>query len=178
MSHSNPPAAVAPIVHDVDPGACAVAVANVELRAPHVGSGLVVCISDGHDVGGVCHVLAAASGLQLFGLKSSGLFIGNALPMLLGLLRGHGARPVLRATLIGAATSKQAPGAHSWAQRTLEHARALCEELGVPVVHEIVGGTHVREVVFDGFGNLRVRAQGQTQIVSMQEQDVPLSLSA
>lgn len=157
----------APIVHDVEAGACAVAVADVELRVAHVGSGLVVCVFDGNDIGGVCHVLASGSEQPGYALQRPGLYVGSALPGLLGLMRGSGARRDLSAVLIGAAVGRLPPNAPTWATKTLSFARTTLRELAIPVVDEFTGGPHVRAVSFTGRGLVRVRTCGQTSTVSM-----------
>ena len=155
------------IVHDIDAGACAVAVGAVDLRAPHVGSGLVICVSDGVDVGGMAHVLASAE-LPAFGMHRPGFFVGSALPGLLQLLRGAGARRGLRAALIGGASARTAVP-DTCALRTLEAARLLCEKYYVPIVDEFTGGSHVREVVFDGYGTVTVTTCLQTTSVTLRD---------
>jgi chemotaxis receptor (MCP) glutamine deamidase CheD len=153
------------IVHDIDAGSCAVAVGAVDLRAPHVGSGLVLCVGDGVDVGGMAHVLASAE-LPAFGVHRPGFFVGSALPGLLQLLRGAGARRELRAVLVGAAAALHS-SADTCAGRTLEAARLLCQKHHVPIVDELTGGAHVREVVLDGYGTLTVTTCRQMTSVSL-----------
>lgn len=155
------------IVHDIDAGACAVAVGAVDLRAPHVGSGLVICVCDGIDVGGMAHVLASAE-LPAFGVHRPGFFVGSALPSLLRLLQGAGARRGLRAVLVGGASARNAVS-DTCAGRTLEAARQLCQKYQVPIVDEFTGGSHVREVVFDGYGTVTVTTSQQTTSVTLRD---------
>lgn len=157
----------AAIVHDVEAGSCAVAVGDVELRAPHVGSGLVICVFDGNDVGGVAHVLASGSEQPGYALQRPGLYVGSAVPALLGLLRGSGARRDLSAVLVGGAVGRLPPNAPTWATKTLTFARTTLRELNVPIVDEFTGGPHVRGVCFNGRGVVRVWTCGQTSTVSM-----------
>lgn len=157
----------APIVHDVEAGSCAVAVGDVELRAPHVGSGLVVCVFDGRDVGGVAHVLASGTEQPGYALQRPGLYVGTAVPALLGLMRGSGARRDLTAVLVGGAVGRLPPNGPTWATKTLAFARNVLRDLGVPVVDEFTGGPHVRGVAFSGRGLVRVCTCGQWSSVSM-----------
>lgn len=159
-----------PIVHDIEAGGCAVAIGDVELRAPHVGSGLVVCLFDGHDVSGLAHVLASSTEQPGYALQRPGLFVGTAVPALLGLMRGSGCRRCLRAVLVGGAVGRLPSSPVTWATKTLQFGRSVLGDLGVAIVDEFTGGPHVRGVSFNGRGQVRVWTCGQTSTVSMAPQ--------
>lgn len=159
-------------VHDIDAGASAVAVGAVGLRAPHVGAGLVVCVADGDHIGGMVHVLASAE-LPAFAIHRPGFFIGSALPHLVTLMRGAGAQGELRAVFVGAAVARAAAPENTLAVRTLHAARSLALKIGLVIVDEFVGGPHVREVSFNGYGVVRVATRRETLTASLAGRSVP-----
>jgi chemotaxis receptor (MCP) glutamine deamidase CheD len=150
---------------EVEIGSCAVTRGDSDLFIPHLASGLAVCVHDGGEVAGLAYALRGRSTPdERAAVLRPATFVDLALPELALRMDERGARPERAAILVGGAVGPGWRRPRSTADEAIAVARALLAELGVPVVHEILGGSLGRMLVLNGHGRLRIddaRLRGQ-----------------
>jgi chemotaxis receptor (MCP) glutamine deamidase CheD len=142
---------------EVEIGACGVTFGASALVIPHLTSGLALCLHDGGDVAGVAYALRGRSspGERAAAVRPA-LFVDLAIPALLHLMDERGARRERRAVLVGGAVGLDWRRAKEAAASAADVARVLLQQLGIPILHEVVGGSLARTLAVDGNGRVQI----------------------
>jgi chemotaxis receptor (MCP) glutamine deamidase CheD len=142
---------------EVEIGSCAVIVGATDLVIPHLTSGIALCLHDGGDVAGVAYTLRGhSSPEERAAVVRPALFVDLAVPALLQLMDERGARPERIAILVGGAVGPgwRRPG--QLASETVAVARTVLRSVGIPIAHEVLGGSVGRRLFVDGTGRVRI----------------------
>jgi chemotaxis receptor (MCP) glutamine deamidase CheD len=142
---------------EVEIGACGVTFGASALVIPHLTSGLALCLHDGGDVSGVSYALRGRSSPgERAAAVCPALFVDLAIPALLHLMDERGARRERKAILVGGAVGLDWRRAKETAASAADVARAVLLQVGIPIVHEVVGGSLARSLAVDGHGRVQI----------------------
>jgi chemotaxis receptor (MCP) glutamine deamidase CheD len=159
---------------EVEIGSCAVALGATALVIPHLASGLALCVHDGAGVAGVAYALRGRSAAdERAAVLRPALFVDRAVARLLQLMDERGAQPARKAILVGGAVGPGWRRPRAVAQDAVAVARAVLRDAGVPVVHELLGGSLGRRLVVQGQGTVRVDSARDRRVLRFDDVVAP-----
>ncbi|MBM4281970.1 MAG: chemotaxis protein CheD [Deltaproteobacteria bacterium] len=142
---------------ELEIGSCTVAQGDDALFIAHLASGVALCVHDGGAVAGVAYALRGRSTAdERAAVVRPALFVDLAVAELLRLLDERGARPSRRAIIVGGAVGPGWRRPREVALEAIAVARDALRSNGVPIVHEVLGGSMGRRLVVYGQGTVRV----------------------